>query len=202
MEAVLDDPSPSRPAPDGPTAVLLVGRGSTDPDANAEVHKVARLFWEGRGAAGPEQGHGLMSVEPAFISLARPSVPEGLERLRRLGAARIVVLPYFLFRGVLPDRVAEESREYASGHPALDVRCAGVIGDCEGLADLVVERYEEALAGDIRMNCDTCVYRIALPGFEDRVGAPQTPHHHPDDPAGGHGHGHGYGHGHGHAHAH
>ena len=36
-------------------------------------------------------------------------------------------------------------------------------------------------AGDIRMNCDTCAYRIALPGFGDKVGRPQTPHHHPDD---------------------
>ncbi|MEU5881322.1 sirohydrochlorin chelatase [Spirillospora sp. NPDC047279] len=185
------------PGPAEPTGVLLVGRGSSDPDANAEVHKVARLFWEGRGASGPEQGPGLMAVEPAFVSLAGPDVPAGLERLRRLGARRIVVLPYFLFPGVLPDRVIAETAAFSEDHPNLDVRSAAVIGDCDGLADLVVERYEEALAGDIRMNCDTCVYRIAMPGFEGRVGAPQLPHHHPDDPAG-----HGHGHGHGHAHAH
>ncbi|MFC5183118.1 sirohydrochlorin chelatase [Actinomadura harenae] len=189
-----------RPGPG--TAVLLVGRGSTDPDANAEVHKVARLFWEGRGAGGPGEGQGLSAVEPAFISLARPSVPEGLERLRRLGAERIVVLPYFLFSGVLPDRVVSEADAWSASHPDVDVRCAEVIGDCDGLADLVLERYREALRGDIRMNCDTCVYRIAMPGFEDKVGAPQTPHHHPDDPAGtGHGHGLDHGHGHGHVHA-
>jgi sirohydrochlorin cobaltochelatase len=160
---------------DDDTAVLLVGRGSTDPDANAEVHKVARLFWEGNGAPA------VSMVEPAFVSLARPSVTEGLERCRLLGADRVVVLPYFLFPGVLPDRVAAQAGEYAAAHPGLDIRCADVIGDCDGLADLVVERYDETLAGDIRMNCDTCVYRIAMPGFEDRVGAPQLPHHHPDD---------------------
>jgi sirohydrochlorin cobaltochelatase len=163
------------------TAVLLVGRGSTDPDANAELHKVARLLWEGRG---------LGSVEPAFVSLAPPGVPAGLERCRRLGFRRVVVLPYFLFPGVLPDRVAAEARAYAADHPDLDIRCADVIGDCDGLADLVVERYEEIMTGDIRMNCDTCVYRIAMPGFEGRVGAPQVPHHHPDDPAQGHVHAH------------
>jgi sirohydrochlorin cobaltochelatase len=156
-------------------AVLLVGRGSTDPDANAEVCKAARLLWEGRGLA---------MVETAFVSLAWPGVPEGLDRCRRLGAARIVVLPYFLFPGVLPDRVAEEAGTFEGA----EVRCAGVIGDCDGLADLVVERYEEALHGDIRMNCDACVYRIAMPGFEDRVGAPQQPHHHPDDPSHVHAH--------------
>jgi sirohydrochlorin cobaltochelatase len=67
---------------------------------------------------------------------------------------------------------------------------AGYLGDCDELADLVVERYREALDGDIRMNCDTCAYRVLLPGFADKLGAPQTPHHHPDDPAHGHGHGH------------
>jgi sirohydrochlorin cobaltochelatase len=163
------------PAERADTAVLLVGRGSTDPDANAEVCKAARLLWEGRGLA---------MVETAFVSLARPSVPEGLERCRRLGAARVVVLPYFLFPGVLPDRVVTEARAYDGA----EVRCAEVIGDCDGLAGLVAERYEEALAGDIRMNCDTCVYRLPMPGFEDRVGAPQRPHHHPDDPSHVHAH--------------
>jgi sirohydrochlorin cobaltochelatase len=160
--------------------VLLAGRGSTDPDANAEVAKVARLLWEGRGYD---------EVGLSFISLAEPGVPAALDRARRLGARRIVVAPYFLFPGVLPDRVAAQSARFAAANPGIDVRVAGVLGDCDRLADLVVERYEEALHGDIRMNCDTCAYRVALPGFAAKVGQPQTPHDHPDDPAaGGHHH--------------
>jgi sirohydrochlorin cobaltochelatase len=31
------------------------------------------------------------------------------------------------------------------------------------------------------MNCDACLHRIALPGREASVGAPQQPHDHPDD---------------------
>jgi sirohydrochlorin cobaltochelatase len=92
-----------------------------------------------------------------------------------------VVLPYFLFTGVLPIRVAAQARAWAAGHPELPVECAEVIGDCDALAGVVVERYHEAVTGDIRMNCDTCLYRVALPGHEHRVGAPQLPHHHPDD---------------------
>src|SRR6266852_3191010 len=82
--------------PDTP-AVLLVGRGSTDPDANADVVKTARLLWEGRDYP---------LAETAFVSLARPDVAQGLERCRLLGARRIVVARYFLFPGVLPDRAA------------------------------------------------------------------------------------------------
>ena len=160
-------------------AVLVVGRGSTDPDANADVVKTARLLWEGRDYP---------LAETAFVSLARPDVTEGLERCRLLGAGqygaqRIVVARYFLFPGVLPDRVAEQAAAYAAAHPELDIRCADVLGDCDEIAALVYERYHEALAGDIRMNCDVCMYRIAMPGFEHRVGAPQHPHDHPHDPA-------------------
>lgn len=168
LDAVLD---PSE-RPD--TTVVLVGRGSSDPDANAEHVKVARLLWEGRGLAG---------VEPAFISLADPGVPAALERARLLGARRIVVLPYFLFSGVLPDRTAAQAQEWAAAHPEVEVRRADVIGPAPALAGLVLERYHEALRGDIRMNCDTCLYRVPLPGHEHRVGAAQHPHHHPDDPA-------------------
>ncbi|MFF4650061.1 sirohydrochlorin chelatase [Streptomyces sp. NPDC001380] len=183
LDEVLD------PADRASTTVLLVGRGSTDPDANAEVCKVGRLLWEGRGLAG---------VETAFVSLAAPDVAAGLERCRRLGARRVVVLPYFLFTGVLPERVDRQAAAWAAAHPGVEVRRAAVMGAAEELAGLVVERYREALAGDLRMNCDTCVYRVAMPGFEEKVGAAQRPHHHPDDPAhhhdghGGHG-GHGDG---------
>jgi sirohydrochlorin cobaltochelatase len=163
------------------TAVLLVGRGSTDPDANAEVCKVARLLQEGRDYD---------FVEPAFVSLADPDVRAGLARCRALGARRVVVAPYFLFDGVLPRRVAAQAVAFGRANPDVEVRVAPYLGDTDELAGLVVERYREALHGDIRMNCDTCAYRVLLPGFEDKVGAPQTPHHHPDDPAHGHGHGH------------
>jgi sirohydrochlorin cobaltochelatase len=155
--------------------VVLVGRGSTDPDANAEIAKVARLLWEGRGYAG---------AEFCFISLAEPSVPVALHRAVLLGARRIVVAPYFLFPGVLPDRVVAQSREFAAGHRDLEVTVTGLIGACDELAGLVLERYDEALGGDIRMNCDTCAYRVALPGFAGKVGRPQVPHYHPDEDPG------------------
>jgi sirohydrochlorin cobaltochelatase len=164
------------------TAVLLVGRGSSDPDANSELFKVARLHFEGRP-------HPL--VEPAFVSLALPSVPEGLERCRRLGAERVVVVPYFLFTGVLERRIRDQAAQYAE-RTGLEVCVSGYFGPDPAIAALVLERYREAVEGDIRMNCDMCIHRVALPGFEDRVGAVATPHYHPDE----------NGHHHDHAHAH
>ncbi|MCS0603215.1 sirohydrochlorin chelatase [Streptomyces sp. LP11] len=118
--------------------VLLVGRGVRDPDADAEVHRAARLLREGRGYAG---------VETAFVSQAAPDVPSGLDRCLRLGARRIVVLPYFLFPGVLPDRVRQQTDGWAAAHPDAEVRSADVIGPEPELVDVVLERYEEAVRG-------------------------------------------------------
>ncbi len=167
------------------TAVVLVGRGATDPDANAEVAKTARLLQEGRGIG---------TVETAFISLAEPSVPQGLDRAVRLGFSRVVVLPWFLFAGVLPDRIVGQTAEWAAKHPEVQVLSGALIGPGEELAGVVAERWAEIGGGDLRMNCDTCAYRVALPGFEDKVGAAQTPHDHPDDPAHPHGHAHEHAH--------
>jgi sirohydrochlorin cobaltochelatase len=176
--AAQSGPSAGTPGPAGcwpagpPPAVLLVGRGSTDPDANAEVCKTARLLWEGRDYA---------FTETAFVSLAAPDVAAGLQRCRLLGAVMVIVARYFLFPGILPDRIADQARRYGAAHPGMHVRCTDVLGDTGELAGLVAERYHEALAGDIRMNCDVCAYRTALPGFEHRVGAAQRPHVHPHD---------------------
>ena len=168
----------------GDTGVVLVGRGASDPDANAEIAKTARLLQEGRG---------LPAVETSFVSLAEPGVPAALDRVRRLGFGRVVVQPWFLFHGVLPDRIVEQSRRWAEQHHDVEVMSADVLGPCSHLAGVVLERWREIAEGDLRMNCDTCMYRVALPGFESRLGAPQVPHDHPDDPAHTHRHSHAHG---------
>ena len=147
------------------TAVVLLAAGSADPDANADVAKLARLLWEWRGGGAP--------VEPAYAGATAPSVTEAIDRLRRLGQADIAVAPYFLAPGRLPAKAA---------YPG--VRVAAVLGDTDEVAQLLLERYHEALAGDLRMNCDVCRYRVPWPGREDSVGARQRPHPHPVDGAG------------------
>ncbi len=145
------------------TAVVVVGRGSSDPDANADLYKVGRLLWDAGG---------LSQVEPAFVSLAPPDVAAALDRCLRLGATRIAVVPYFLFTGVLVTRIRDQTAAWADAHPGVDVRHGPYLGADPRIATLLLDRYREALAGDAHMNCDLCVYRTAMPGHEHRVGAP------------------------------
>ncbi|HEX6417901.1 MAG TPA: sirohydrochlorin chelatase, partial [Acidimicrobiales bacterium] len=150
-------------AGDADLAVVLVGRGSTDPDACADLVKFARLLGDGRG---------LGLVEAAFVGMSRPSVEDALDRCRRLGARRVAVVPLFLFSGVLVDRIADRAATWAVAHPGVDVAVGEPLGPHPRLADLAVERFAEPQTGDVRMNCDVCSYRVRLPGFEERVGTP------------------------------
>ena len=148
--------------------VVLVAGGALDPDANAQVAATARLLWEGRAWA---------SVDVAFASTTGPTVPEAMDRLRRLGHDRAAVARYFLGPGRLP-RLVERA---ALSAPGLEVVVGAPLGVSDALARLVLERYDEARRGDLRMNCDVCLYRVPLPGREDAVGRAQEPHTHPDD---------------------
>jgi sirohydrochlorin cobaltochelatase len=165
--------------------VVLGGRGSTDPDANSEVARAARLLLEDASRRGVALG----GVETAFVSLAEPGVPAALERCRLLGASRIVVLPLFMFTGVLPRRIVGQATAWAAEHPDVEVTCAEVLGDCDQLAEVVEQRYREALAGPVLAGCDTCMYRVALPGFEDGSGSRRPRTTTRTTPTGTHGHG-------------
>jgi len=148
--------------------VVLVAGGSLDPDANAGVAATARLLWEGRD---------FPSVDIAFVSTTGPTVVQALERLRAQGATTVALASYFLGPGYLPRRVAVQAGQV----DGVDVVVSEPLGASDGLAALVLGRFDEAKAGDIRMNCDACMYRIAYPGLETSVGAAQVPHAHPDD---------------------
>jgi sirohydrochlorin ferrochelatase len=150
-------------------AVVVVGRGSTDPDANADLYKAARLLADRRRLTGAAD---LDEVVPAFVSLAPPSVEEALSRAHRLGANLIAVVPYFLFTGILVDRIRAQAAEWAAHHPHVSVTVGEELGPDLRIAALALERYREALKGDARMNCDGCLYRSKLPGYEHRLHAP------------------------------
>lgn len=156
---------------------IFVGRGSSDPDANADVAKIARLLLE---------RHDFLTADVAYRGITTPLLPEVLERSARLGPEPVLVIPHFLFTGVLERRIRSDVDAFLADRPQARVSVARYLGVDPDLAGLVLQRYEEVLDGDPRMNCDMCAYRVRFPGLEDRVGAPAFPHDHPDE--GGHHH--------------
>ncbi|MPZ15779.1 MAG: hypothetical protein GEU73_15380 [Chloroflexi bacterium] len=150
-------------APATPTdaAVLLVGRGTTDSEANADFFKIGRLLWE-------RNHHGL--VECSFVSLAEPRVAVGIERCIRLGARRVLVVPYFLSTGVLVKRIADQAAEAGGRYPDVEIAVAQHLGVHAKLVGLILDRAGE-LGGGLRQTSEqmertTLVQRYALPPAE------------------------------------
>ncbi|MCR6629545.1 MAG: sirohydrochlorin chelatase [Magnetospirillum sp.] len=180
------------------TLLLVVGRGTNDPDANSNVSKVARMLWEGMGFGW---------AEVAYSGVAYPLVNQALDRVVRLGYRRIIVFPYFLFTGILVKRIYDWADEAAAANPAIEIINAPYLNDHPLVIDSFVERVEEILAGETHMNCTLCKYREQVVGFEAAVGAVQAGHHHHvrgigTDADHDHGHDHDHDHGHGHGHHH
>lgn len=151
------------------TLLVVVGRGSSDPDANSNVAKVTRMLVEGFGF-----GWG----ETVYSGVTFPLVEPGLRHVVKLGFRRVVVFPYFLFSGVLVSRIRQHSERVAADHPEIEFLQAGYLGDHPMVIDTFVERVEEVIRGDTAMNCSLCKYRQQVLGFEAEVGAPQHSHHH------------------------
>ena len=215
IQAALDAATTAAPLSD--TLLVVVGRGSSDPDANSNVSKVTRMLAEGFGF-----GWG----ETVYSGVTFPLVEPGLRHVVRLGFKRIVVFPYFLFSGVLVSRIRQHTQLVAADHPEVEFLEASYLGDHPLVIDTFLERVQEVVRGETQMNCSLCKYRAQVLGFETEVGAPQQSHHHhveglveactlcehectgacqPDGipiPMGHHHHDHGHDHSHAHDHGH
>ena len=167
IQAALD--ATAEPVARHDTLLVVVGRGSSDPDANSNVAKVTRLLVEGLGF-----GWG----ETLYSGVTFPLVEPGLRHLVRLGFRRIVVFPYFLFSGVLVSRIVQHSQLVAADHPEVEFVQAGYLGDHSQVLQTFIQRVEEVLLGETAMNCGLCKYRDQVLGFEQEVGRAQHSHHH------------------------
>src|SRR6266478_7114884 len=163
------------------TLLVVVGRGTNDPDANSNISKIARMLWEGMG---------FDWAETAFSGVAHPRVDAALERAARLGFRRIVVFPYFLFTGVLVKRIYAQTDSVAARFPEIEFVKAGHLRDHVRVIDTFADRIGEFAAGEPKMNCQLCKYRTRIIGYEDAAGAPQRGHHHHVRGGGDHDHPH------------
>ena len=143
------------------TVMVVVGRGSSDPDANGDFCKLVRLAGEGQG---------LMLVEPTFVGITRPHFVETLEHVARARPEHIVVVPYLLFPGRLVERLRTQIEHFADRYPGTRPVLAPTIGVDARVLALLSERAEGARVGRAPLPCDTCLYRGHLPGFADEVG--------------------------------
>lgn len=140
-----DDPSKA--------AIVVVGRGASDPDANAELCKLARLVGERLGAGW---------IIPSFVGITTPKVDDAIELAARTRPSRLVVLPYLLTAGRLVERLRAQVDAARARAPWLRAELAAHLGDDPRLHDAIDERVAAALDGIGPLPCDTCQYRVPI----------------------------------------
>lgn len=150
------------------TCLVVVGRGTSDPDANSEISKLCRML---------EEGMGFGTALVCYSGTATPLVSDGLKTAARLGYQRVVVMPFMLFDGVLVKRIYAAADTLAARYPEMEVLKTHYMGAHPDLAEVFIERAEEGVHGRAHMNCSLCKYRVQIVGFERQVGEPQQPHH-------------------------
>jgi sirohydrochlorin ferrochelatase len=119
-------------ADDPELGVILAGAGSSHAPANRLVADVAAR-WEAHAA--------WAGAVAAFAAAADPDVPTAVATLRARGARRFAVGSWFLAPGLLPDRVVHLAREHTD-----EVVLADPMADDAGVADLILQRYDQARA--------------------------------------------------------
>ena len=149
------------------TCLVVVGRGTTDPDANSDVHKLACMLGEG-------MGFGFTTV--AYSGTAYPNVLEGLSLVDKLPFERTIVIPFFFFTGVLLERIYSQVEGF-NETSAKEYVYTKAFGSDEYVLKAFDERLEEAINGTANMNCQLCKYRKQIVGFEEEQGKEQVGHH-------------------------
>ena len=105
------------------SCLVVVGRGTSDPDANSDVSKLARMLEEGMGFGGSYV---------CYSGTAEPDLADGLRRAARLGFERLIVYPHFLFDGVLVKRIYAAADELRARHPLRGGAAAALIPVARG----------------------------------------------------------------------
>jgi sirohydrochlorin cobaltochelatase len=149
------------------TCLIVVGRGTTDPDANSDVNKLMSMLWDG-------MGFGFATT--AYSGTAYPSVQESLQMVDKLGFKRTIVIPFFFFTGILLDRIYARVEEMNAASPHAYVYTEP-FGTDELMLKAFDERLEQAIEGVGNMNCQLCKYRKQIIGFEQEQGQEQIGHH-------------------------
>lgn len=113
--------------------LLLVAHGSRRAASNEEVRDLTRrLASKARGD--------FDVIDCAFLELAKPSIPDGIQCCIRQGAEEVVVLPYFLSAGRhVAEDIPGEVKEAQEANPGVAIRIAPYLGESSGITGLLLE---------------------------------------------------------------
>ncbi len=135
------------------TGVIILGRGSSDQFANGELAKMARWLFE-------KTDHDVVDI--AFTGITYPRLETVVQRHALIGMTQVVILPYYLFTGMLIERIKRQTARLQQQYPQLSFALSHYFGFENEIYDTLNTRVKQAL-GDLTektmLECDGCHYR-------------------------------------------
>ncbi len=122
------------------TAVIILGHGSRSGKADEQIKHVAAEVRKSFGSA---------IVEHAFLQYMKPVAEEVLEQCIRLGARKIVVVPFFLQPGThvtghIPQFIDKARKLY----PEVDIQATDFAGSHPLMTDIVLSLLSREVGPD------------------------------------------------------
>lgn len=143
------------------TVLIVMGRGSSDPDANGDFCKLVRML---------EESVNFARVETAYCGVSHPFLEETLNRVVLERPEAILIQPYLMFPGTLVRKIEEKLEQFSKLYPWIQIKISNCMGEDPLLFELLRERAHHAETGEIPLPCINCQYRVSLAGFEEQVG--------------------------------
>ncbi len=123
-------------------ALLLIAHGSRREASNQEVRQLAA---EIERIAGDR----FDCVTPAFLELAEPDIPGGVDRCVAAGATRITTVPYFLAAGRhVANDIPAELEKAAQAHPSVQIGQSDYLGQHQSIPALLLALALDSAAPD------------------------------------------------------
>ena len=114
-------------------SLLIVAHGSRREASNLEVVELAKQVAQ-------QRGHDFDYVSAAFLEIAQPSIPDGLEHCIKQGASEVVIFPYFLAAGRhVVDDIPEEAEKIANKYPNVKFTISGYLGMSAEIPQLIIK---------------------------------------------------------------
>lgn len=116
-------------------SILLVSHGSKAPTAREEIKALVRRL---------KKRSGVPIVEPAFLEIESPDIPEGIRQCVQKGATEVAILLNFLNSGRhAADDIPRIIRRIRHDYPGVNFRITKPIGQQDYLVDIFLKLLDE-----------------------------------------------------------
>lgn len=116
-------------------SVLLVGRGSSDPDVKRDLNLIGEKL---------KQKANVDKVEVCFLAAAKPTLQEGIQSVQDSHSNHVFVIPYLFFTGILMKTI-QKAIEKAKNEPNAKWVLCDYLGYHPIIEKIFIEQINELL---------------------------------------------------------